>query len=126
MSELQKLFESENIRIAFDDELDKCGRVLIASRDRGSTRYERWVYNNLSMDNVRQLRDKLDELLNEKCMRKSGSKAIIQLGEFDVDDLENHVSIDIVLQKNVSRVIIRNDSERRFSYGVEIVDESEE
>lgn len=63
MDEIKRVFESENIRIGFDKSIDDRGRILIASKDRGFRKYDRWVINHLSVDDIRELRNKLDELL---------------------------------------------------------------
>ena len=63
MGEIKRIFESENVRVGFDKSIDDCGRILIASKDRGFTKYDRWIINHLSIDDVRELRDRLDELL---------------------------------------------------------------
>ena len=63
MDEIKRIFESENIRVGFDESIDDRGRILIASKDRGFTKYDRWVINHLSVDDIRELRDKLDELI---------------------------------------------------------------
>ena len=63
MKKLKRIFESENIRIGFDEFLDDCDRILVASKDRGFREYDRWVINHLSVDDIRELRDKLDELI---------------------------------------------------------------
>lgn len=63
MNEIKRIFESENIRVGFDKSIDNRGRILIASKDRGFTKHDRWVINHLSVDDVRELRDRLDELL---------------------------------------------------------------
>lgn len=63
MKKLKRIFESENIRVGFDESEDLLGRILIASKDRGFTKHDRWVINHLSVDDVRELRDSLDELL---------------------------------------------------------------
>lgn len=63
MDEIKRIFESENVRVGFDEFLDDCDRILIASKDRGFTKYDRWVINHLSVDDVRELRDRLDELI---------------------------------------------------------------
>lgn len=63
MGEIKRIFETENIRVGFDEFLDDSGRILIASKDRGFTKYDRWVINHLSVDDIRELRDRLDELL---------------------------------------------------------------
>lgn len=64
MDEIKRIFESENIRFGFDESIDNRGRILVASKDRGFTKYDRWVINHLSVDEACDLRDKLDELLN--------------------------------------------------------------
>lgn len=63
MDEIKRIFESENVRFGFDESVDNRGRILIASKDRGFRKYDRWVINHLSVDDIRELRDKLDELL---------------------------------------------------------------
>lgn len=63
MDEIKRIFESENVRFGFDEFLDDCGRILVASKDRGFTKYDRWVINHLSVDDIRELRDRLDELI---------------------------------------------------------------
>lgn len=65
MKKLKRIFESENIRISFDKSIDNCGRILVASKDCGVTKYDRWVINHLSVDEACELRDRLDELLTE-------------------------------------------------------------
>ena len=65
MDEIKRIFESENIRVGFDEFLDDCDRILVASKDRGFTKYDRWVINHLSVDDIRELRDRLDELIEE-------------------------------------------------------------
>ena len=65
MDKLKRVFESENIRVGFDESVDPRGRILIASKDRGFTKYDRWVINHLSIDDACELRDRLDELLEE-------------------------------------------------------------
>ena len=60
------IFENDDLRIGYDESLDEQGQVLVAARDRGTqTKYERWVIEHLSVDNVRILRDRLTELLEE-------------------------------------------------------------
>lgn len=63
MDEIKRIFESENVRIGFDEFLDDCDRILVASKDRGFTKYDRWVINHLSINDIRELRDSLDELI---------------------------------------------------------------
>lgn len=65
MGEIKRIFESENVRVGFDKSIDDCGRIVIASKDRGSTKYDRWVINHLSIDDIRELIDRLDEVLTE-------------------------------------------------------------
>ena len=65
MKKLKRIFESENIRVGFDKSIDNCGRILVASKDRGVTKYDKWVINHLSVDEACELRDRLDELLTE-------------------------------------------------------------
>lgn len=63
MDEIKRVFESENIRVGFDESIDNRGRILVASKDRGFTKYDRWVINHLSVDEACELRDRLDELI---------------------------------------------------------------
>lgn len=63
MDEIKRIFESENVRIGFDESIDNRGRILVASKDRGFTKYDRWVINHLSVDEACELRDSLDELI---------------------------------------------------------------
>lgn len=63
MGEIKRIFETENIRVGFDESLDDHGRMLVASKDRGFTKYDRWVINHLSIDDIRKLRDRFDEVL---------------------------------------------------------------
>lgn len=63
MNEIKRIFESENIRVGFDESIDNRGRILIASKDRGFTKHDRWVIVHLSVDEACELRDSLDELL---------------------------------------------------------------
>ncbi len=65
MGEIKRIFESENVRVGFDKSIDDCGRIVIASKDRGFTKYDRWVINHLSIDDIRELIDRLDEVLQE-------------------------------------------------------------
>lgn len=66
MNEIKRVFESENIRVGFDESIDTRGRILVASKDRGFTEYDRWVINHLSIDEIHELRDSLDEVLRER------------------------------------------------------------
>lgn len=63
MKKLKRIFESKNVRFGFDESIDNSGRILVASKDRGFTKYDRWVINHLSIDDIRELRDRLDELI---------------------------------------------------------------
>lgn len=63
MDEIKRIFESKNVRFGFDESIDNRGRILVASKDRGFTKYDRWVINHLSVDEACELRDKLDELI---------------------------------------------------------------
>lgn len=65
MGEIKRIFETENIRVGFDESIDDHGSILIASKDRGFTKYDKWVINHLSIDDIRELRDRLDEVLTE-------------------------------------------------------------
>lgn len=66
MNENKRVFESETIRIGFDESIDDHGRILVASKDRGFTKYDRWVINHLSIDEVCELRDKLNNIFREE------------------------------------------------------------
>lgn len=60
------IFGNNDLRISYDESIDKHGRVLVAARDRSSNfDYERWVIEHLSVDDVRKLRDGLDEILEK-------------------------------------------------------------
>lgn len=60
------IFGNKDLRICYDGSIDKHGRVLVAARDRSSKfDYERWVIEHLSLDDVRELRDDLDEFLKK-------------------------------------------------------------
>lgn len=63
MDEIKRIFETENVRFGFDESADDRGRILIASKDRGFRKYDRWVINHLSVDEACELRDSLDELI---------------------------------------------------------------
>ena len=65
MKKLKRVFESENIRVGFDESIDNHGRIVVASKDRGFTKCDRWVINRLSVDEACELRDRLDEVLQE-------------------------------------------------------------
>ena len=41
MDEIKRIFETENIRVGFDESIDDRGRILIASKDRGFRKYDR-------------------------------------------------------------------------------------
>lgn len=60
------IFGNNDLRIGLDESLDKHGGVMVAARDRSSNfDYERWVIEHLSVDDVRKLRDDLDEFLKK-------------------------------------------------------------
>lgn len=60
------IFEHNDLRISWDESLDKNGVFIVAARDRSSKfDYERWVIEHLSVDDVRKLRDGLDEILEK-------------------------------------------------------------
>lgn len=60
------IFGNKDLRICYDGSIDKHGRVLVAARDRSSKfDYERWDIEHLSVDDVRKLRDDLDEFLKK-------------------------------------------------------------
>lgn len=60
------IFENKDLRICYDESIDKHGRVLVAARDRNSNfDYERWVIEHLSVDDARKLRDGLDEFFKK-------------------------------------------------------------
>lgn len=63
MKKLKRVFESENIRVGFDEFMDNHERIVVASKDRGFTKCDRWVINHLSVDEACELRDSLDELI---------------------------------------------------------------
>lgn len=65
MDEIKRVFDSENVRFGFDESIDNRGRILVASKDRGFTKYDRWVINHLSVDEACELRDSLNEVLQE-------------------------------------------------------------
>mgnify|MGYP006883031991 CR=1 FL=1 len=60
------IFANNDLRIGYDESIDKHGRVFVAARDRSSKfDYERWVIEHLSVDDVRKLRDDLGEFLKK-------------------------------------------------------------
>ena len=63
MKKLKRVFESENIRVGFDESVDNHERIVVASKDRGFTNGDKWVINHLSVDEACELRDSLDEVL---------------------------------------------------------------
>ena len=63
MKKLKRVFESENIRVGFDDSIDNHGRIVVASKDRDFMKGDKWVINHLSVDEACELRDRLDEVL---------------------------------------------------------------
>lgn len=62
---LKRVFESKNVRVGFEVPVGNKRRIFIASKDRDCTKCDRWVVNHLSVDDIRELRDGLDELLTE-------------------------------------------------------------
>lgn len=65
MKKLKRVFESENIRVGFDEFMDNNERIVVASKDRGFMKGDKWVINHLSVDEACELRDSLDEVLQE-------------------------------------------------------------
>lgn len=65
MKKLKRVFESENIRVGFDEFMDNHERIVVASKDRGFTNGDKWVINHLSVDEACELRDSLDELIEK-------------------------------------------------------------
>lgn len=63
MKKLKRVFESENIRVGFDEFMDDHERIVVASKDRGFMNGDKWVINHLSVDEACELRDRLDELI---------------------------------------------------------------
>lgn len=60
------IFEHNDLRICYDESLDKNGVFIVAARDRSSKfDYERWVIEHLSVNDVRKLRDGLDVILEK-------------------------------------------------------------
>lgn len=63
MKKLKRVFESENIRVGFDEFMDNNERIVVASKDRDFMKGDKWVINHLSVDEACELRDRLDELI---------------------------------------------------------------
>mgnify|MGYP003201047947 CR=1 FL=1 len=63
MKKLKRVFESENIRVGFDESIDNHERIVVASKDRGFMNGDKWVINHLSVDEACELRDSLDKLI---------------------------------------------------------------
>ncbi|MFR1874893.1 MAG: hypothetical protein ACLS2Y_08480 [Mediterraneibacter faecis] len=60
------IFEHNDLRICYDESLDKNSTFIVAARDRNSKfDYERWVIEHLSVNDVRILRDALDVILEK-------------------------------------------------------------
>lgn len=60
------IFKHNDLRIGWDESLDKNGVFIVAARDRSSKfDYERWVIEHLSVNDVRILRDALDVILEK-------------------------------------------------------------
>lgn len=60
------IFEHNDLRICYDESLDKNGIFIVAARDKSSKfDYERWVIEHLSVNDVRILRDALDVILEK-------------------------------------------------------------
>lgn len=60
------IFENNDLCIGYDEYIDKHGSVFVAVRDRSSKfDYEYWVIEHLSVNDVRKLRDGLDEILEK-------------------------------------------------------------
>lgn len=60
------IFDHNDLRIGWNESFDKNGVFIVAARDRSSKfDYERWVIEHLSVDDVRKLRDGLDEILEK-------------------------------------------------------------
>ena len=47
MGEIKRVFESENIRVGFDEFMDNHERIVVASKDRGFMNGDKWVINHL-------------------------------------------------------------------------------
>lgn len=65
MKKLKRVFESENIRVGFDEFMDNHERIVVASKDRDFMNGDKWVINHLSVDEACELRDRLDEVLQK-------------------------------------------------------------
>jgi len=65
MGEIKRVFESENIRVGFDEFMDNHERIVVASKDRGFMKGDKWVINHLSVDEACELRDRLNELIEK-------------------------------------------------------------
>ena len=63
MKKIKRVFESENIRVGFDEFMDNHERIVVASKDRGFMKGDKWVINHLSVDEACELRDRLNELI---------------------------------------------------------------
>ena len=63
MGEIKRVFESENIRVGFDEFMDNLERIVVASKDRDFMNGDKWVINHLSVDEACELRDRLYELI---------------------------------------------------------------
>lgn len=63
MKKIKRVFESENIRVGFDESIDNQGRIVVASKDRDFMKGDKWVINHLSVDEACELRDSLDEVI---------------------------------------------------------------
>lgn len=60
------IFDHNDLRIGWNESLDKNGVFIVAARDRSSKfDYERLVIEHLSVDDVHKLRDGLDEILEK-------------------------------------------------------------
>lgn len=60
------IFKHNDLRIGWDESLDKNGVFIVAARDRSSKfDYERWVIEHLSVKDVHILRDALDVILEK-------------------------------------------------------------
>ena len=64
MRKIKRVFESENIRVGFDEFMDNHERIVVASKDRDFMNGDKWVINHLSVDEACELRDSLDEVLD--------------------------------------------------------------
>ena len=63
MKKIKRVFESENIRVGFDEFMDNHERIVVASKDRGFMKGDKWVINHLSVDEACELRDRLNEFI---------------------------------------------------------------